>query len=263
MQAIFSDDSDDEGDTSTLNKVEDPEKKVEAANTTLNRLMAGDFLESLGKELGLEVPPDLAYATSNASQNEIVNSNSENAKIPLSENKDSSSTFAAVESPINQGDPHTLEKAEVGVCNKNEFIHGNSAKGSSKRTETVSLGTKYDKVSSEKVFDNKRKAKTSLSQNQSLSSSSLSEDERSRKRSRQHRHRNRSSDSGDSSSDDQGRHYSRSKGRRKASSSREKSSSRRKRSKHHKHRSRDSRSRSQHSTEKGNAEGKREKHKRS
>ncbi|CAL1354646.1 unnamed protein product [Linum trigynum] len=58
-KAIFSDDSDEEAETSKVSKVEDPEKKVEVANATLNRLMAGDFLESLGKELGLEVPPDL------------------------------------------------------------------------------------------------------------------------------------------------------------------------------------------------------------
>lgn len=35
--------------------------KIEVANTTLSRLVAGDFLESLGKELGLEVPPDQPY----------------------------------------------------------------------------------------------------------------------------------------------------------------------------------------------------------
>lgn len=31
-------------------------KRAEAANAALNRLVAGDFLESLGKELGLKVP---------------------------------------------------------------------------------------------------------------------------------------------------------------------------------------------------------------
>lgn len=31
-------------------------EKVEGANTTLNRLVAGDFLESLGKELGFDIP---------------------------------------------------------------------------------------------------------------------------------------------------------------------------------------------------------------
>lgn len=60
-KAIFSDDSDDEEESSNVNQPEDPTKKIEAANTTLSRLMAGDFLESLGKELGLEVPPDHPY----------------------------------------------------------------------------------------------------------------------------------------------------------------------------------------------------------
>ncbi|XP_047970608.1 G patch domain-containing protein TGH-like [Salvia hispanica] len=58
-KAIFSDDSDDEEENSTSNQAEDTEKKIEAANTTLNRLMAGDFLETLGKELGLLVPPEM------------------------------------------------------------------------------------------------------------------------------------------------------------------------------------------------------------
>lgn len=37
------------------------EKKNEAAATTLNRLIAGDFLESLGKELGFEVPSAVTH----------------------------------------------------------------------------------------------------------------------------------------------------------------------------------------------------------
>lgn len=60
FQAIFSDDSEDEvadaGPTS--NQAPDPVKSSEGANKTLNRLVAGDFLQSLGMELGLEVPPD-------------------------------------------------------------------------------------------------------------------------------------------------------------------------------------------------------------
>ncbi|KAK9748186.1 hypothetical protein RND81_02G042100 [Saponaria officinalis] len=58
-KAIFSDESDDEGEGSAINQKEDPEKKTEAASAALSRIVAGDFLESLGKELGLEVPPDL------------------------------------------------------------------------------------------------------------------------------------------------------------------------------------------------------------
>lgn len=62
-KAIFSDDSDDEEDNHSVNQVDDAEKKNEVVHTTLNRLIAGDFLESLGKELGLEVPPDAHYPT--------------------------------------------------------------------------------------------------------------------------------------------------------------------------------------------------------
>ncbi|KAL9262154.1 G patch domain-containing protein [Drosera capensis] len=54
-KAIFSDDSDVD-DEPSLNQVSDPQKKIEAANTILSHLMAGGFLESLGKELGMEVP---------------------------------------------------------------------------------------------------------------------------------------------------------------------------------------------------------------
>ncbi|KAG9450029.1 hypothetical protein H6P81_009994 [Aristolochia fimbriata] len=61
-KAIFSDDSDDEEDAAPVsNQMDDMENKTEVANTVLNRLIAGDFLESLGKELGLEVPPEPVY----------------------------------------------------------------------------------------------------------------------------------------------------------------------------------------------------------
>ncbi|CAH8355096.1 unnamed protein product [Eruca vesicaria subsp. sativa] len=62
-KAIFSDDSEDDEEEQPMNgKTQDgQEKKNEAAATTLNRLIAGDFLESLGKELGFEVPSDAPY----------------------------------------------------------------------------------------------------------------------------------------------------------------------------------------------------------
>ncbi|XVE56710.1 hypothetical protein DITRI_Ditri04bG0032700 [Diplodiscus trichospermus] len=82
-KAIFSDDSDEDVEDSNANKAGDPGKKTEVATTTLNRLIAGDFLESLGKELGLEVPPDMPYSTNKArtpAQMEASNSDAENAK---------------------------------------------------------------------------------------------------------------------------------------------------------------------------------------
>ncbi|ESQ31860.1 hypothetical protein EUTSA_v10003608mg [Eutrema salsugineum] len=62
-KAIFSDDSEDDDEEQPMNgkRQEGQEKKNEAAATTLNRLIAGDFLESLGKELGFEVPADVTY----------------------------------------------------------------------------------------------------------------------------------------------------------------------------------------------------------
>ncbi|KAG8094350.1 hypothetical protein GUJ93_ZPchr0012g21544 [Zizania palustris] len=57
-KAIFSDDSDDDMDEPVITEPVDPVKTSEGANMVLNRLVAEDFLESLGKELGLDVPPE-------------------------------------------------------------------------------------------------------------------------------------------------------------------------------------------------------------
>ncbi|KAL6604879.1 hypothetical protein ACP70R_042823 [Stipagrostis hirtigluma subsp. patula] len=57
-KAIFSDDSDDDTEETLNIQPVDPVKTSEGANMALNRLVAEDFLESLGKELGLEVPPE-------------------------------------------------------------------------------------------------------------------------------------------------------------------------------------------------------------
>lgn len=46
------------------NQPVDPVKTSEGANMALNRLVAEDFLESLGKELGLEVPPERPHVSS-------------------------------------------------------------------------------------------------------------------------------------------------------------------------------------------------------
>ncbi|VVB17523.1 unnamed protein product [Arabis nemorensis] len=65
-KAIFSDDSEDDEEQPMNGKTQEgQEKKNEAAATTLNRLIAGDFLESLGKELGFEVPADVTYPEAN------------------------------------------------------------------------------------------------------------------------------------------------------------------------------------------------------
>ncbi|KAL6006939.1 hypothetical protein ACLOJK_032435 [Asimina triloba] len=59
-KAIFSDESDDE-EENNVNQNDDAEKKT-VVSSTLNRMIAGDFLESLGKELGLEVPTSSLFS---------------------------------------------------------------------------------------------------------------------------------------------------------------------------------------------------------
>ncbi|KAF9671401.1 hypothetical protein SADUNF_Sadunf12G0043600 [Salix dunnii] len=217
-KAIFSDDSDDEIEASNLNTKEDPEKKVEVVHSTLNRLMAGDFLESLGKELGLEVPPNPPYSTNIAGssrQKESAIANPDNVNI-LSVEENSFSIPIA----------HGVSRKERAANDEKTAKKGESGKdeqpGPSK--------DKSDKVHSGKIArEDRKKAKLPPGLHRKRTSTS-SEDERNRKRSRRHRYS--SSDSySDSSNDHRDRHHSRSKGRKKRSS-REKASSK----KHHKHR---------------------------
>ena len=257
VQAIFSDDSDDEVETFNPKKVEDPEKKIEVANTALSHLIAGDFLESLGKELGLEVPHESPpYPTSkakNPAQKETSNANAGgNANILPVDNKSSSTRNAVSRTSIERWMPDQRETAQEGKSQKNEFTPGNPLNVSDKYKET----DKYKgEIGCERSKEDE-KSKLTSSHHKNRSSNSSSEDERSRKRSRRHRY---SSDSySDSSSEYRDQHHSRSKGRSKGSS-REKSSSRRK---HRKHRDRDSPRRSHNDTEKERTARKKDKKRR-
>ncbi|XP_031276859.1 G patch domain-containing protein TGH [Pistacia vera] len=258
-KAIFSDDSDDEAETVNPNKVEYPEKKIEVANTALNHLIASDFLESLGKELGLEVPPELPYSTSkartHAPEKEAADANAGKASILSTEKKPSMSNVVSGTS-IDQGVPDQRGAAQEGETLKNESTPGNPFNSGGKYTDTETglSGYKPGKVNWEKTKENV-KSKSPSRRHRNWGSDS-SEDERSSKRSRRQRYRSNDSYS-DSSGDHRDRHHSRSR-RRKKESSREKSSSRRK---HHKHSGRDSPSRSRCSTEKEHSEGKKEKKK--
>ncbi|RXH96500.1 hypothetical protein DVH24_009004 [Malus domestica] len=246
-KAIFSDDEDDDEDASIPKGVGKPEKKVEAANTTLNRLIAGDFLESLGKELGLEVPPELTSSTNKARTLPPKGAGSGHSSILPVDNKP----------PSTRDISHRPESSQDAPRDNTEPLNGNltgnSARSNSKNAEKDASGNQFDKIIFQKAPQEDRKEKTPSRRHQNVSNSSPSEDERSRKRSRRHRHRYSDSDS-DSSSDHWDRHRSRSKGKKKGSS-REKSSSSRKHSKHHKRRSRDS-------PEKERSESRRDKHRR-
>lgn len=259
MQAIFSDDSDEDIEDTNTKKVEDPEKKIEVATTTLNRLIAGDFLESLGKELGFEVPPDTPYSTNKANSSAQIETPKSDAGIAKVGAVEGHRTFYAPNVGTGTSLNPEQETTQGSESPKNESIPGKSVRYSSKHTDGLSENIS-GKVNADKFPPEDKKVRSPSSRRRNWSSSSSSEDERSRKHSR--RHRFRSSDSySDSSSDDRDRYHSRSKGKRKRSS-REKSSSSRKHSKHHKHRSRDSPSRSHHGSEREHSESRKEKRKR-
>lgn len=222
VQAIFSDDSDDEAETIDLKKVEDPEKKIEVAQTALNHLIAGDFLESLGKELGLEVPPEVVPNTTTklkaSAPKESVNVTAGNTNNLSVDNKSSSTQNTVSGTPVDRPVPQQRGIAQGIESLKRPF--DGAATGKAEIDLSGNIGR-------DKIRD----------------SSSSSEDERSRKRSRRHRHRSSDSysDSSSSSSDYRDRYHSKSKDRKKRSSHKRRGSSSRR--KHHKHKHRDSASR--------------------
>lgn len=295
LQAIFSDDSDDEGEDSNIKRVENQEKKAEVANTALSRLIASDFLESLGKELGLEVPPDtpnpMQKLRTAAPQKENVN---EYAKTDILKGENNTLMSS------NHDLPHDQNIAHEGGPSKDDTIYGNMPESSSIKTKgtSISNNSKSSKFNGEKCEDDRkikspliskdhsssseeersrkrsgkfngekheeyRKIKTPHTHRRDYRSSSSSEEERSRKRSRHHRHMRRDTGSDSSSDDERDGHSSRSKGRRREGFSREKSSGSKKHSKHHKHRKHKSPSRSSYpSMEKDDAHSRKEKRRR-
>ncbi|KAL0456513.1 UNVERIFIED_CONTAM: G patch domain-containing protein TGH [Sesamum latifolium] len=263
-KAIFSDDSDDEEENTTSDHVEDTQKKIEVANTTLNRLIAGDFLESLGKELGLMVPPETPISEIKAGgrgpQKEAVNVDKGNDDPLPSEKKRSDSQYvvgSSTHGERTETKPDNLHKStDVFLSNVTHIDGGQTA-------DRGSVGDSIKESRFPKAPGEERDLNTHRTLNRSQSSSS-SEDERSRKRSSRHKHKNRRSSTSDSdassdSDDYRDRHHSKSR-RKEKGSSREKSSSRR-HSKHHKHRRKDSPSRSHRNSGKDHENHKRKKSK--
>jgi G patch domain-containing protein 1 len=278
LQAIFSDDSDDEVEDNNIMKVENQEKKAEVANTALSRLIAGDFLESLGKELGIEVPPDTPYPTQKSGKDAPLRENVNEYAKPDIMNGENNVVSSKHDLPRDQYIAHeggpSKDDTSYGhmLDNRNIKTKGTSI-SDGKSKSSMSNGEKYEddrnvksplvsnhdhrssseeersrkrssKLNREK-YDGYKKTKTPSTHRLDYRSSSSSEEDRSRKRSRHHRHRRRDVGSDSSSDDERDRHSSRSKGRREKSS-REKSNGSKKHSKHHKHGKHESPSRSSH-----------------
>nr|GMC60219.1 G patch domain-containing protein TGH [Ipomoea batatas] len=250
-KAIFSDDSDDE-EIMNRTQAKDPEEKVEAANTTLNRLIAGDFLESLGKELGLEVPPDVTFPETKAStaDKEIFN-----AERPIGNKTSSADNARNVEAMPDK--PHLQEILQGDRLKSGGSMDFISHRNDSRTVSSGGYGSDMNRNIPQKGQTDIN-TKSEASQRHDWSSNS-SEENRSRKR-KHNRHRtsdSSDSDLSDSSDDYRDRRHEKSK-REKNRSSRDRSSSKR-HSKHHKHRRR-SRS-SHHHSGKERGESRREKHK--
>ncbi|CAL5198514.1 unnamed protein product [Lathyrus oleraceus] len=279
-KAIFSDDSDDEGGDDTIMKVENQEKKAEVANTALSRLIAGDFLESLGKELGIEVPPDTPYppqkSNKDASQKENVSeyakhdiiSGESNSVVSLKHGLPQDQYIAHAGGPSKGGtrygnilDNRIIKTKGTSISDsKSSKSHGEKREGDRKVKSPLVNNQDYTSSSEEErsrkhssklnreKYDEYRKTKTPSTTRLDYRSSSLSEEDRSRKRSRHHRHRRRDAGSDSSSGDERDQRSSRSKGRRREKSFREKNTGSKKHSKHHKHRKHHSPNRSSHNS---------------
>ncbi|KAK6921097.1 G patch domain-containing protein, N-terminal [Dillenia turbinata] len=262
-KAIFSDDSDNEENSDV--KVEDPQKKSEAASMTLNRLIAGDFLESLGKELGLEVPPDMPYSTNilkttapEKAQGASIGKTT--VQLPPAEGKALPTMASVAQNSVKHELPHnTREDESKGT----ELIHSNLPSGVSNTRETGPSVNTSDMSELEKRIRDDRKVQIDENRYYSRSSSSSSEDERIRKHLKRHhhphRHRSSYSDS-DSSDDNSDRCHSRSS--RKRRSSQERRDSKRKHSKRYKEKREHSPRSSRHSARKEREEARREKRRR-
>ncbi|GAA0161887.1 hypothetical protein LIER_18102 [Lithospermum erythrorhizon] len=248
-KAIFSDDSDEEGESTNPSQVDDPERKIEAANTTLSRLIAGDFLESLGKELGLEVPPDLPYSESKAS-------------VP---NAQKQSSDAKGERDGLQPCGQSSNSAAVGgISADNESSHDVKEVDRQKNSELLPANATIKKDGGESEKPKKDGTSKRVYQH---GTSSSSEGDSSRKH-RRHIQRSRSivNETSSSSDDYEDRHRSRSKKKDKGSSrdGGSRSGSKHHRRHKHKHKRKESPSGSRHGSErerKERREAKKEGHK--
>lgn len=177
-KAIFSDDSDVEEENSNVDVVENSGPNPEAANSTLNRLIAGDFLESLGKELGLVVPPDQPF--------------------PETKSRTQSSTSQKL----------TQKRTDIGDINRPSYYTSsiNTTPRAATQNETPQpYGRGNNETRNVGLEDEKRKHK----QHRNNSTSPEDERRKNRKKHSRRRHRSRdesnSSDEEDSSSDEDSR----------------------------------------------------------
>ncbi|XP_072984098.1 G patch domain-containing protein TGH homolog isoform X2 [Typha latifolia] len=268
-KAIFSDDSDDDEDHANPSQLADPLQTNEGANMTLNRLVAGDFLESLGKELGLEVPSDIpgpafrahSLAPAETASKGDIDLSSRTAKSTaalgnssIAKNKgkvnetrsvDNAEAGASsikrhdLEVPFTNGDGHIpvtgLSVSDIKDDKSEKMEHRSERKRSMHRRSRSRTPDSDSSSDQNRAKKSRAHSRHRRSRSRSPDTDSSSEHRRAkRNRSRARHHRSKTANT-DSSSDQQTHEHSRSGG--KKSSSKGKS---RKKSRHHKHKRKDS-----------------------
>lgn len=202
---------------------------------TLNRLIAGDFLESLGKELGLEVPDTpLSSRKPDITEKETSVRDSRNERSSAGEQ-----ALSSGQGMVTEIDSQSVSATVVEVNHsesletQNEILHKDYSFGAGVSPHS---GQKAGEVGTEKTDCHSKRHTTHSGQNRSTGSSSDADSSRDHKCHRQRRSKagqgHGSSDT--ESSDDERGGRSRSK-RKKSSSHRSK-----KHSKHHGYKSRQS-----------------------
>lgn len=193
-KAIFSDDSDDDMDEPLNNQPVDPVKTSEGANMALNRLVAEDFLESLGKELGLDVPPEKPALPANALfRSEILpmadrTVSSRNGKTTICrELKENESNLGLVEAANAQEDGPSSNVETLDLkCEKQEH-RAEEGRSHSSHHQIQNCSPDSD-TSVERHRSRKRRSHHRI-QSEMSDSDSSSERRRSKKRKSRSRHR--------------------------------------------------------------------------
>ncbi|KAK9091101.1 hypothetical protein Sjap_024278 [Stephania japonica] len=194
-KAIFSDDSDEEEPDAVADQERDLKTKSEGtASTALNRLIAGDFLESLGKELGLALPPeppmDIVTGVT-ASRKETVNTSTREIRIS-SGNAYTSSGKVVNECLIDQHADHVYLNHSESVQEASQRTVPPLGVDGNVRVENYPIEAKTQKISSN-VDKNKTRSR------QKRSSSESSDGEKREKYSRRDRKHRSSEDERNSS----------------------------------------------------------------
>uniref|UniRef100_A0A0E0AA12 G patch domain-containing protein TGH homolog n=1 Tax=Oryza glumipatula TaxID=40148 RepID=A0A0E0AA12_9ORYZ len=196
-KAIFSDDSDDDMAEPLANQPVDPVKTSEDANMVLNRLVAEDFLESLGKELGLDVPPEkptppnVLFRSETPSTANAIGMSRNGKAITCQEIKENESALDKEEIADASADVPSDNVEELGLKYEKQEHRAEKGRSRSSHRQTQSGSLDSDSTS-DQHRSRERRSRHKIRSGTPGSDSSI-EHHRSKKRKSHSRHRTRRS----------------------------------------------------------------------